>query len=550
MTNWFEPPFEDLQYNDVPRNSLVLFYGTIKAYSIFGNTGTIDYGEFRVNGGAWVTTGFVGPNDTVEVRHTSSESFETAKTSTIDWGGGSTDTITSVTEARDAAPDLYTYPAVTNANPGQVYETGLKAVTGMNAASTINDLVGSAAGFAEISVNGGGWSSSAPSYIYPGDYIKLRITASSTLGASRTISVSFEGGATVTHNFTVTTRSPDITPSAFSFTDQTGATPSTLRTSNSVTISGMDAGYDSPVTFPTKTNATVQSPATYAYEVNINGGGWQEATGTLNIRNGQTIQLRMGSPSAAEGVANFAASINGVQDIFTVTNAADSTSPDPFTFNDVASVAAGEQVSSNVVTITGITVAVTASFTTSGGSGHQYRKNGGAWTDVANVSVSAGDTIQLRMTVPGTAGQSGNITMSVGTNPGESNQWSATAAAPDTAPDTFTFDPVTGVDENAVVGSNAITVGGLNTYQSGTSISVSGGEYRINGGAWTSATGTVYNGDAVEARLTAAAQRSTTVIATVTIGGVPGEFRVTTRTPNKNSQYVATFRDARYGVAI
>jgi hypothetical protein len=66
------------------------------------------------------------------------------------------------------------------------------------------------------------------------------------------------------------------------------------------------------------------------------------------------------------------------------------------------------------------------------------------------------------------------------------------------------------------VTSNTITVAGINT---AAAVSITGGEYSVNSGAWTPAAGTVENGDAVQVRLTSS---------TLTIGGVSGAFDVTT----------------------
>ena len=55
-------------------------------------------------------------------------------------------------------------------------------------------------------------------------------------------------------------------------------------------------------------------------------------------------------------------------------------------------------------------------------------------------------------------------------------------------------------------------------------ISVTGGEYSVNGGAYTSAAGTVNNGDTVTVRHTHSAGESTRIDTVVTIGGVSATF--------------------------
>ena len=100
------------------------------------------------------------------------------------------------------------------------------------------------------------------------------------------------------------------------------------------------------------------------------------------------------------------------------------------------------------------------------------------------------------------------------------------AAAADTTPDAFSFTDVTGA-ETGTLYSDAITVSGINA-AAAVSISGGGGQYRINGGAWTSSGGTVGNGDVVAVRVTSPASAATSVATTLTIGGVSDTFQVTT----------------------
>ena len=97
---------------------------------------------------------------------------------------------------------------------------------------------------------------------------------------------------------------------------------------------------------------------------------------------------------------------------------------------------------------------------------------------------------------------------------------------PDTTPDQFTFTDQTGVALNTVITSNAITVSGINT---AAGVSITGGEYAVNSGTYTSASGTVNNGNTVTVRQTSSASYTTTTNATLTIGGVSDTFSVTTQ---------------------
>ncbi|HTZ18473.1 MAG TPA: LamG-like jellyroll fold domain-containing protein, partial [Dissulfurispiraceae bacterium] len=101
----------------------------------------------------------------------------------------------------------------------------------------------------------------------------------------------------------------------------------------------------------------------------------------------------------------------------------------------------------------------------------------------------------------------------------------------DVIPDTFTFTPQTGVNRSTIVESNSITVSGITNPAS---ISITGCtgtscEYQIGSSTWTSSPGTVNNGDQVKVHQTSSSSYSTVTTLTLDIGGVTGDFNVTTK---------------------
>lgn len=127
-----------------------------------------------------------------------------------------------------------------------------------------------------------------------------------------------------------------------------------------------------------------------------------------------------------------------------------------------------------------------------------------------------------------TAGtSSAGISSSVGVSSlAPSSSSASSIPLPDTIPNTFTFNSVTGVELSAVTPSDAVTISGINTLAT---VSVTGGEYSIDGAAFTAIDGQVSNGQTLAVRLTASAVHSTTSSATVTVGGVSASFSVTTK---------------------
>jgi uncharacterized delta-60 repeat protein len=98
---------------------------------------------------------------------------------------------------------------------------------------------------------------------------------------------------------------------------------------------------------------------------------------------------------------------------------------------------------------------------------------------------------------------------------------------PDTLPDIFTFADQTDVTPSTVITSDSIMVTGINT---ATTISVTDGEYSIDGDAFTSTEGVVTNGQAVRVRHVSSSLFSTITTTLLSIGGVNGTFISTTTT--------------------
>lgn len=90
-------------------------------------------------------------------------------------------------------------------------------------------------------------------------------------------------------------------------------------------------------------------------------------------------------------------------------------------------------------------------------------------------------------------------------------------------PDQFVFIDLNSVVPSTQYTSNSITVSGTDL-----PVSISGGEYSKNGGAFTSAPGTAVIGDTFEVRQTSSGNSSTANITTLTIGGVSEVFATTT----------------------
>lgn len=190
--------------------------------------------------------------------------------------------------------------------------------------------------------------------------------------------------------------------------------------------------------------------------------------------------------------------------------------PNAFSFVSLTGVPLNSLQQSAVTVIQGINTAVPISV-----ANGEYRIDGGAYTTAAGV-VSNGQSVQVRHTSANAYNTTTTTTLTVG---GVNGTFSTTTANIDTTPNAFAFVDESGLATSIIVISQAITVAGINAPAS---ISVVGGEYSINNGAFTSGSGTVQNGATVRVRLTTASTANTAQNATLTIGGVSDTFTATT----------------------
>ena len=95
----------------------------------------------------------------------------------------------------------------------------------------------------------------------------------------------------------------------------------------------------------------------------------------------------------------------------------------------------------------------------------------------------------------------------------------------DAQPNAFTFTDQTDVDLSTLITSNTITVSGITVP---VSITISGGEYSVNGGGFVSVSDTVSNNDTVTVRHTSSSSNSAVTDTILTIGSISNVFSSTT----------------------
>ena len=182
--------------------------------------------------------------------------------------------------------------------------------------------------------------------------------------------------------------------------------------------------------------------------------------------------------------------------------------PDSFSFTAQTDVAGATKITSNQITLSG-TYFTSSTLNISGkeisnadGSttySAEYSTDGGTTFTSNPATVSNGNTILVRLLSSALNSKTETATITIG---GFSTTFSVTTVAASATPNTFSFASVSNVEPNTTITSEAVTI---NWLSADTSILIAGGEYSINGAAFTSASGTISNNDSLRLRLTSSA---------------------------------------------
>jgi hypothetical protein len=202
------------------------------------------------------------------------------------------------------------------------------------------------------------------------------------------------------------------------------------------------------------------------------------------------------------------------------------TSPNAFTFTDVANVSRNSTNTSDPpITISGMGTGDTATVSLSGTAGSkQYSKNGGAYTSSSGTAQN-GDTFAVRGTASGSYSSTVTVILTVGST---ADTYSITTEGEpaDTTPSAFDFTNQSDLNLSTLTYSNTQTISGIN--QSVSVSATNGAQFSINGGGYTTS-GSISNGQSLRVRLTSSGSYSTSVSTTITVGGTTDVWAITTR---------------------
>ena len=450
---------------------------------------SISGGEYSVDGGPFTSApGTVNQNQNIQLRVNSSGTPATSTTATITIGDVSVP-FTVTTEALDIEPTPFQFTAAADVALETEYTSNDVEIQGINSPAFISISGG------VYSIDDGAYTDTAGE-IHSGQYVRVRQVSADTPQTSTYATLTV---GTLDATYRVTTRAAAQSVESFRFTDQTGIAMGTLVYSNPVTV----AGVTTPVSIVIDNG-----------EYRVNGGEFTSYAGQVGA--GDQIELRLQAAATPSTLEEATLTVGDAQGVFRVTTIAAVTQPDDFSLIYEGRVEPSTLVTSDPITVNGINTSTDITVVNG-----EYQINDGSFSSEPG-TVNNGDRVVLRLIASEEAGTTTEAILTIG---GVSEKFAVTTVAADTTPDAFGFTDATGVALDTLTESDSITITGINT---GTAISVSGGEYRINNNDYTREAGIVYEGDTVSVRIQSAADFDTAREAVLTIGGVSAVFEVTT----------------------
>jgi hypothetical protein len=203
----------------------------------------------------------------------------------------------------------------------------------------------------------------------------------------------------------------DNTPTAFTFTDQSGVATNTLFSSNILQITGINIASAVSISGSGSPQFRICSDSTCVAEVNTWGSGAQ------TITNNQYLQLRLTS-GASYSIINSAI-INVGLGASTWNVATLDNTPDAFSFTNQTSLNLNTSTASNTIQITGITMPSAVTISGSGTPEFRICDDASCYTILqdwgsAGQNISNNQYIQLRLTSSGSYATTDTVTVSIG----------------------------------------------------------------------------------------------------------------------------------------
>ena len=196
-----------------------------------------------------------------------------------------------------------------------------------------------------------------------------------------------------------------------------------------------------------------------------------------------------------------------------------SASPDAFSYIRRTGVAQATYITSEALKLSGFTGTLPVSIS----AGGQYRVDNGPWTNSPG-NIAPGQVLAVRHISSGNPNTETTSTVTVG---GYSTLFQTVTAEQDRVPDAFGFATQSGVEPGVKVESNVIAPQAFNVPIA--VVPSTGLEWRIEGGSYSTANGSLQPGQKVQVRHVANGSHLGYTKSTLKLGGVSGSFTTRTR---------------------
>lgn len=398
--------------------------------------------------------------------------------------------------------DIGQFPDIEDAEPGQTLTSAPIQITGSTRAFPV-EIPGGTRLLAD------GADATHQSEVLGGQDLALKGPAPAAFAQASTYTLSVAGGE---RQWTIKTRAVDHSPDPFALVSEEG-TPDPLEVSQEALSEIITlTGFDGPLPFEISGDpdgAIIMDNTAY---------------GTLvNLMPGDSLQVRGHAADEEGATREIVATLGDYTTSWMLESGAPDGSPDPFTLIALHDQDAQPQWDiSNDVTVSGVDIPVQASIS---GDGNPYIRivETGEFTQDP-VMLENGDVIHVYMFRTTEYSSSHTSTLVIGD---VSADFVVSTREADTTPDAFAFTPQENIQPTAEAISNIVTLSGYDGRLPATIATSGEASMRVNGGIWSS-TANVQAGDAVELRIENATQYGQAYVATLDVGGVSGDFRVTT----------------------
>lgn len=421
----------------------------------------------------------------------------------------------------DDLPNEFSFTNVSNAEPGIAYTTGPITISGIN-----NKIFVSVSAGSSIAVSSGIFTS-GPVYVRNNETISIRIPT--TKGTDADFSKSYFSRVKIgklNKDWVVTTRNKDLTPDPFTFTNFSNQELGVIRTSNTITITGIETSVP--------TNASITSGIG---SFSKNGGPTGVAA---TVGNGDTIAITLPGPTNYSEINTTTFTVGTFTAPFSVSTRASDTTVDQFSFTNYVDVGLSSSFDSVPIVLSGADTntfgaPVPLTATVSGG----FLKVVRASSIVRDFSASSatvfnGDVLTVRLnSSPNYSTSTSAILTIAGTNNpvGVTSTFRVTTRPiiSDTIPNQFQFVDKSGQGRNISTISDSITLSGITTHANDFATAFltnnnDGGQFRVTRSGvvvrdFSSDSAQVRNGDIINLKITTSPASNGSVLTRFNVSG-------------------------------